>query len=49
VTSGEAAVMQLLASVATEAGVLDAVVNPTPKPERKVTCPSCGEEFAPRG
>ncbi len=49
VTSGEAAVMQLLSSVATEAGVLDAVVNPTSKPERKVTCPSCGEEFAPRG
>jgi hypothetical protein len=41
--------MQLLASVATEAGVLDAVVNPTSKPERKVICPSCGEEFAPRG
>ena len=48
VSSKEAAVQQLLSSVATEAGILDAVGSPEAKPDSSVTCPSCGEVFRPK-
>jgi len=48
VSSKEAAVQQLLSSVATEAGLLAAVGTPEAKPEHSVTCPACGEVFSPK-
>lgn len=46
VGSGEAAVQALLATVADEAGLAEAMGLPSEK-KREFTCPSCGEVFSP--
>jgi hypothetical protein len=46
--TGEAAIQQLLAQVADEAGILGAVAPFESSPPKMVKCPSCGDEFTPK-